>query len=119
MREPFPSRRAIGTTQSTIMKISNEPVTLSPEHSRYVRALAHAMGETDLDTVMEDLTFTVSPVNHLECYALDLESATPDSERSWEAHELAKKAGRDWEAFVKIAEQMPVYQESNYETAAA
>ena len=79
----------------------------------------HASGYSEIDKLLEDTFFPIDAENHLSCIAADYRNGTPISERLWEAQELAAPAENDWEAFVKIAEKMPVYRASNYQSVTA
>ena len=101
------------------MKISNEPVTLSPEHSRYVRALAHASGVSGLDHLIEETFFSFPADNLMELMGNALEEGSPQELRISESSKMSSKAKWDWDAFVKIAEKMPAYQAINYQVETA
>jgi len=91
------------------MKISNDPLTLSPQLSQYVRALAHAAGCSDLNEIVNRAMFAASPSNTLECLAQDMEEDSQEWHRRKEAEALAKDAGSNWDEFVKVAEKMPPF----------
>jgi|GEM_PF-6448175 len=96
------------------MKISNEPVTLSPKLSRYIRALAHAMGLEDINHLVDRVMFAPDPDNVLECLAVDADEPSPEWNRRWEAQELAIDAGDSWDKFVEISESMPSFNPADY-----
>jgi len=88
------------------MKISNAPVTLSPRHSLFVRAMAHATGVTDIDELVEEMFFSLDPSNELECMSDGREKDHPLYSRIDEAIIACHMLGKDWEGFVTVAEGM-------------
>ena len=102
--------------QKRSMKISNEPITLSPRHSQIIRALAHAVGDCTIEELI-DCSYLNSEVdNLLECLAnCHFEKGSPGWKRVMEASKKAIEIESDYEKFVPIAEKMPVYVEGDYE----
>ena len=82
-----------------------EPVTLSPEHSRYLRALSQALG-VEVSELVQCMMFQIQPSNHIEHFLDDWELS--DSERaSWKQVQDINEAQAnpwDWQEFSELIE---------------
>lgn len=103
--------------------MNTEPITLSENHSRRLRALHHLASFMSLDELIEEIIFSCSPDNILSCINDSLE-AGPERRRieqlifgnleecfqGWD--DLAERAG-DFPAYDPADYPEPVYTPTN------
>jgi hypothetical protein len=94
-----------------------DPITLSADQSRQLRALAHAVGSISVEELLHDVVFSISPKNHLDnLIPGSFEFTAEEERRIAEASRLAGNYPDElgWDEFAKVAEKMPAFNPVNY-----
>jgi hypothetical protein len=100
--------------------MSTDPITLSPEHSQRLRALAHAVGCLSVEELLIDMVFSQSPKNIIENLfpgQQDVFEFTDEENRRIEEAWILAGDYSDvlgWDEFAEVAEKMPAFDPANY-----
>lgn len=85
--------------------MSTDPVILSPEHSRYLRALAKALG-AEIPDLLQYMIFQASPSNHIDHFLEDWDLSESEKTAWKHVKEMNESQADpwDWQEFSELIE---------------